>query len=94
MGVLPDNELALAIYRECQFTVEIGMGGAVFVGISATELEGALRLSQVPASLWDDVKWRVRVMENAARPVLNRAKPKRGKRGNDANSDRRTAKPA
>lgn len=81
--VFPENAEAVKVYSRCQWSVEVaGMSGqAIYTGITAQEIEAACRLLRIPAGRWEEVSQGVRIMANAAGPVLN--KKAKGNGGTD-----------
>lgn len=74
--VFPENMQAVKVYCRCQWEVEVaGMSGTiVHKGITAQEIEAACRLLRIPPGRWEEVSQGVRVMANAAGPILNKRK--------------------
>lgn len=81
--VFPENMETVKAYGRCQWEIEVaGMSGTIiYKGIAAQEIESACRLLRIPPGRWEEVSQGVRVMANAAGPVLNRKN--RGGGGND-----------
>lgn len=70
--VLACNWDIVQVYRLCQWSVIAGMTRAIYHGIPATELLAAMRCVRVRPAQQLHVANGVRVMERAARRVLNR----------------------
>ncbi|WP_411832328.1 DUF1799 domain-containing protein [Pseudoxanthomonas mexicana] len=64
--VLDDNWDTVAVFGQCQPSWLVGLGGASYAGISATEVEAACRLLQIPPMQWPDISQGIRVMSLAS----------------------------
>lgn len=53
--VLRCNWSAVRAYLRCQQTMLAGMGGAAYMGVSATEVRAAVSMLRIPAREWPDV---------------------------------------
>lgn len=71
VGQLPVNRVAVQVYRACQWTVVGTMADVYHVGISGQEVRSVVELHRIEPECWPDVSERVRVMVDAARPLLN-----------------------
>jgi hypothetical protein len=56
------NGLAVAVFERCQQSIGVGMGGVMFQGFAAVEVEAACRMAAVPAERLDDVSEDVQYM--------------------------------
>ncbi|WP_296280547.1 DUF1799 domain-containing protein [Pseudoxanthomonas sp.] len=64
--VLEDNWSTVEVFGRCQPNWIVGLGGASYAGITATEIEAACRLLQIPTAQWPDISQGVRVMALAS----------------------------
>lgn len=69
----PEHEQTFAVFSalESQWIVHLGFGGVFFQGIDYTRLESTMRLMQVPPEDWKSTFEGLRIMERAAKTVLN-----------------------
>lgn len=66
----PDCMDPFRVFQACQWTVVATMAGAYFSGIPATEIQATTGMLGIDTD--DQLLADVRVMESAARPLLNR----------------------
>lgn len=71
LEVLADNWTTVSVYCDCQLTFVGGAGGAVCTGVSALEVESAMRTRRLPRSDWQAVAAGVRLMGRAAAAAIN-----------------------
>lgn len=77
VDVLDDNWDTVQVFLRCQANwLTGGMGAPVYLGISALELDAAIRLSRIPTEQIDEVVNGVRVMELTTRESHNQARSK------------------
>ncbi len=69
--MLPENEIIVKVFGRCQIGVGIGMGGAMWLGISATEARAAIGMSRVPARDWTRVLDGVQLMGRITAEIRN-----------------------
>jgi len=69
--VLAENWTTVSVYCDCQLTFVGGAGGAVCMGVSALEVEAAMRLRRLPRSQWQQVAAGVQLMGRAAATAIN-----------------------
>ncbi|MGL4574958.1 MAG: DUF1799 domain-containing protein [Burkholderiaceae bacterium] len=67
--IWPENKIAVQVYELCQWSIPIGMGGAWYQGISATEIHSACALVGVKRADRLDTAYRVRCMVGVAQPI-------------------------
>ena len=74
--VLRENAETVKVYCRCAWTVIAAGMPAVLVetGISATEIEAACRLLDIPPGRWAEIAEGVRIMANTAGPIRNKRK--------------------
>lgn len=72
VDVLFDNWDTVAVFGRCQPNWIVGLGGASYAGISATEIEAACRLLQIPPADWPVVSQGVRVMALASADAIRK----------------------
>lgn len=73
--MLPENWDAVQVYQRCQWQTGVGMGGVVYLGIEAAEIEAVARAhgTGFTFQLLDDV----RIMTYAAARIRNRQRNSR-----------------
>lgn len=54
-----------------QWNVAVGLGGVLYLGLDYTAVRHAMELMGIDRSEWPEIFNGLRVMESAARPVLN-----------------------
>ncbi|MBN8885903.1 MAG: DUF1799 domain-containing protein [Rudaea sp.] len=69
--VWPENWPAAQVFERCEWTVHIGMSKPYFQDISSREIESVCRLMRIPVADRAFVLDSVRLMANAAAPILN-----------------------
>lgn len=69
--VWPENWPAAQVFERCEWTVHVGMSKPYYQGISPSEIESVCRLMRIPVADWTYVLDSVRLMANAAAPILN-----------------------
>lgn len=72
--VLPCNMETVRVYCRCAWDVEVApmSGTIIHKGITAQEIEAACNLLRVPEDRRGEVSEGVRIMANAAGPILNK----------------------
>jgi hypothetical protein len=71
LGVLPENWIVVEVFGRCQIGVAVGMGGALWQGISAREARAAIGMSRVPAKDWVRVLDGVQLMGRITAEIRN-----------------------
>lgn len=71
LGVLPENWIVIEVFGRCQIDVAVGMGGALWQGISAREARAAIGMSRVPARDWARVLDGVQLMGRVTAEIRN-----------------------
>lgn len=66
-----ENWPAIVVFTRCEWTKLVGMGGLVWSGIAASEIEAVLKLTKVPRDQWTLILDGVRLMVKAALPHIN-----------------------
>jgi len=69
--VLADNWTTVSVYSNCQLTFVGGAGGAVCMGVSALEMEAAMRMRRLPRKEWQQVAAGVQLMGRVAATAIN-----------------------
>lgn len=74
--VLSENWDAVQAFKLCrQEYMPAPAGGAIALGLSALEVDAALRMAGVPAARWGEVASQVQEMGRAAATALNERRP-------------------
>lgn len=71
--VLACNWLTVEVYQTCQLGFASGAGGAICLGIPATEIHAALQLQRVPRPQWREVAAGIQLMGRVGAAMINTA---------------------
>jgi len=71
--ILPENEQAIRVFCALQtsWNLIIGMSGCVKTGINYCALHSVLQMMCIPSKAWPELLNDIRIMEQAALPLLN-----------------------
>lgn len=72
--IWPENWTIARVFVDCRWELHLGLNGAHYQGIAAREIEAACRMHAIPRAERLHILGGVRVMEAAARPILNERK--------------------